>query len=711
MTIAHDSPPSSAVQRPRALIWLFAIILFGAVGMLLRFWFLRQPANSDDIQYFHIAMSFDGEAAAAFPDEVRHEGHTTLRIALLSIVRACIGLFGYSISTYYACVYLIALCSCVGILCFSWVVSDVRTAAIATLFWATSFVFLEADCRLVPDNLGTSVSLISLALLACAVQRRRGGLLSHDHVRPGWATVIAALCSGLLLWVAFSVRETFGIFLLAAGLAAMLSRWRRQLLPSMGLGFLLGSAFELYYFDQHYGDPWIRWKILLGYGERISAAAVFQGYTYWQLVCRYPKLLAETGSGEAVLHALGWLGVVAWAVRCRSEVHRIKLFALLLSYSLIAIGVVKLNPAIPLLREKLRYYVTAAPLFYIAAADLLVLMGDYAYRFHGRLKAGNEAAPGSLGIRLQRGVAVLGLCVIFIGALGLAVANAVAAGKDRDLVRNGNHSFLEAASEIRHHAGGSQDSRRLFSDFRTSRVLRLLLRENAGWQSAPLEGLVELRTSGYLVLNWKRLNANVERQLYHADWTHRFYRTIETRALLLRHRHYSDLSDVFLVSPRPIRRKIEDMTELASSGWSRLLPGKEYEYLGPVDEVSLSKGNLVYTGADKPWRHPKSSSLAKQHFVEVVFDARAEETSGFAAHLYCWTKSSGRLPKKLYIGRAYANPTPREVAFWTYMPEAVDAFRIVLRGLDDASVWIENVRFYLLEQHEDDVIHQTGGAW
>jgi len=221
-----------------------------------------------------------------------------------------------------------------------------------------------------------------------------------------------------------------------------------------------------------------------------------------------------------------------------------------------------------------------------------------------------------------------------------------------------------------------------------------------------------MRESGYLILNWKRLNGNLKYHFVHAYLAPRFCRTIESQALLFRHRLGAYLTDVFIVSKTPVRREIQDVTDALPSGWA-VTDRKTHAFrvLTDNEAILLDKQTLVATGRSLPWRRPDSGSLPGGHFVEVVLEAHAEKAARFTGTLYVWTSMHEKRASKLYLGRTYADEGWSQRAFWTYLPEKAFAFRLVLGGGDSEPVAIRNLKLFVLGKVPADVIQQKGGAW
>ena len=540
-TVLAQASRATSAGRAGESVWFLGALAILLLGMSLRIWLYRQPVNSDDAQYFWIAC---------VPEEITAIGgidHTGLRASLLLFVRCISAPWGYSITGFYAAVYTAAVLCGVSVLVFARVVAGRAVALVTLLLWATSFVFLEVDTRLVPDNIGLMFALFALALVFAAARLDDIGSPAQ-RAGPGWW--VGMFVCGLLLELSFSARATFAAFTVAAVVLLLWSRRRYRLLHWVVLGFAFGHALELVFIGQMVGDPLMRWKILFGYGDQVAEAKIFQGYTWSDLVLRYPGLL-RASPAELALYGLGLLGAVVWLVR-GGRTKRACFLLLVIAYSALAFSVTRLDPPVPLLREKLRYYATCAPLFYLAVAWLAVGIWPH-HRWGGRI--------------------VALICVAGVAALGYSNVRAVAA--DGAVVANGNDHLFRAARAIKEDVRTNGHPRLIINDFRTQRVLRMLLTERDGWRCIPLwdAGCTSASTTptiaraAYRLLSWRRLNANAQRHFLHGPLTHENYRNLETHRLLLRHRHGAFLTDVFHYPGKPLTRTMVEVTATLPDIW------------------------------------------------------------------------------------------------------------------------------------------------
>ncbi|MBF0626404.1 MAG: hypothetical protein HQL82_16570, partial [Magnetococcales bacterium] len=347
-------------------IFLGAALALLLAGLGLRLWMYQQPWNTDDLHYIQQALQASGPVA---------DTHS-MRWVLLGVIRFW-GLFiGYSLTTFYLAVYTLPVIAWGGILVFCRVAAGPVETLWVLFLWATSFVFIMTETRLMPDALGTGLALAGLAavLWAGGLGRSPVATVSRDGENRG-AVFPIALVGGLLLVAAYGARCSFASFSLAALALVPLApaARRRPLLLGLGSGLAAGLALELAWFWISSGNPLLRIETLLFYPEQVSDNKLFQGLTWLDLALRYFRLLYNTGSAEIFVFLLGWVGVVAWLV-AGGRRNQALLIIFLINFGVIAFSVVRVDPPVPLLRATERYYVTAAPLFFRAWPILLPLL-------------------------------------------------------------------------------------------------------------------------------------------------------------------------------------------------------------------------------------------------------------------------------------------------------------------------------------------------
>lgn len=684
---------------------LSAIIL---MGFLVRVWLYQQPVNSDDVQYFVDAGKC---LTSSFSEPLGdHISANALRVFFLASIGVYQYILGCSLSAYYAAIYGSAILSLLGVLSFSSAVSSRAVTALASLLWATSYVSILTDTRLLPDNFGTAMSLFALTALVRAggFKDGRNSAAEESGHRALLSNSFAAFIGGLLLWSAWSARATFAVFGLPALVIILISDNRWRLLAAFMSGLALGSAFEMLIVTFDHGDPLFRLKLLLGYGADRSSSRLFQGYTFGGLFARYPRILAQTGSAEIAVFGFGLLGALVWAVRWRNGLNLVKFTALAASYALIACAITRFDPPVPLLREKLRYYATAAPLFYLATAELMVM----AWNQLCPNPASREVEMGHSGWRRWGRSFVILLPSLAIASLGIFICckNILVTSRCASLARNGNDNFFAAVEAIRSHAKDDDGPKRIYNDFRTTRVLSILLPLPENWQLSDY--FLRSEGGGYLLVNWERLNRNVRRDYFDAAETYRFFGTIENMPLLLRHRHGNYLTDVFVVPKKSFHRDTIDITNRLPGRWTRWQSRETGARVLPnSDRFEVGQKGWVYSGTDAPWKPPSGSgTMPGDHFVEVIFDGRSPRVSGLAGYLYYW-REGDKLPQKQYLGRVYIDEEVRSVALWTYLAQDAKVFRVLFRVVSGAPVDVHVKRLLMLERTDDDTVMQKGGAW
>ncbi len=686
--------PDPPGQRRR---WLAAGLAVGVIGLLIRLWLFQQPINSDDVQYYSQAVNAPGldELASA-------RSPNSMRVVFLAVPALVHRVFDSAFYSFYVSVYLLAALSFASLFAFSWILAGPRVAVFTAAVWSTSFVSVSADTRLTPDNFGVSLAMIGLALIAWAGlpppspdgAPHRGGEPRRSTLAP---VIAAAAGGGFVLWLSIAARESFVVFGMVGLLFAVLSRRRWLVTTAVVGGLLVGFALECLYFSQVLGDPLIRWKAAANYGTSVASSGtggtgIYSGYDVTTLIVRYPRLLAEASTGELVLHFVGLAGFLAWVTQWRDPRRLALLAAGAGAFGMIAYGVASFDPIVPLMREKLRYYATAAPFFYLATA-WWVERALFRPTRHPRL------------VRwLQRPERV----AVAAGLAGLAlVLNFAETSGAPGFVRTGTDSLWVAASRIRDDADSSARPERLYTDLRTSRVGNILMSRSGSW-----EVIDERRRSapGYLLLDWNRLNANARSAFSAGERTHELYRLIEQHPLVFRHLRTVSPTDVLFVG-EPLQRPIVELPDTYPGDWSLHCPhAKTSRPLATTADgcPAGEKEVLIHSGGGAPWRFRPDSVLQGDRFIEVVFSGRSPGRARVRGYLQWWPPRSERGLRQP-MGQVSLGPESRTFALWTYLPQDADSYRVVLRGQPD--IVIESIHTYALGRDPQDRIDQEGGAW
>ncbi|MEO5364859.1 MAG: hypothetical protein H7831_00575 [Magnetococcus sp. WYHC-3] len=625
----------NAEVRPMTYWRWVALLALLALGV--RVWLFHQPVDSDDIGYFHHAM---GSEAGRVPP--RHED---LRLAFLGLIALWRPLLGPTLEAYYAALYFHALLSFLGLALFLRVFTTPGVALTVLGLWSVSHAALTTEVRLLPDVAGLALSLAGVALAA--------GRPMRGEARESPPAL--SLLAGGLLWAATSVRITFVAWAMTGVVVAGLSpRWRRQL-PGVVAGLILGGMLEWWLLWQIYGDPWIRIKVLLGYSGLDAAAALDSGYhpdgvaamgAYFfghhllDFLLRYPLLLYRTGSAELPLLLLGGLGGLWWVWQGVSAAERLqRLTLLVLPLGLVFFGVTGIDPLVAMLREMERYYYTALPPLYLAAAAFLV------------------RGWGARGWQRQLGAAAL---------LLLAGGNLQAAWHHPDSVRGGQDGALAAYGAIGQHAAQHPRARVFYGS--SVRVARLFLPETAGWRH--VRNPLTLPEAGYLLLDWRRIHHNVRQQgavqgrlgVFSAEAD----RFMDRHPVLLRRRYGLDLLDVLQVGEEPARRERVPLADPWTGGWPRtLLPGEE---------------GVVAAGT---WVFPQDHG-AKRLRLEVTAHGQGGDPPWVLAYLE--GRTGAGQPGRNYLGRAAVPRDGGTFVLWTDLPPGWVAERLRLLARDGTVV-------------------------
>lgn len=695
MTESRESKPAWH-RRARALFvrrrWLFAGLAVLMCWIAVRSWLYRSPAVSDDLQYFAEAH-VPGEPLRAARNAERpgRINHSNLRLVLLRGIGISVWIFGRNSTGYYGAAIAMGLLCLLSLCLFARVFSGAPSAIVTGLFAAVAYISIGVDTRLVPDNLGVGLALAGIALIGIAANKWELQLPERFRDRA-WVPLVVAGLGGLLLWSAFSARATFLAFLPAAALVAWLGgRWR--LLLALLAGFLLGQLLEILYFAWAMGDPWIRWKILLGYRSRVAVSRFSHDYDLVELILRYPRELWKHGAGDLLFFVVGSAGAILWCVRRRSA-DLVKLVTLLCAYGVIAFAITRIDPLVPFMRTKLRYYAAAAPLFYLAAADLICWVAAVRTSESERWKVyGRKTA------------AIAGTGVIAFASLHAA------AGRS-DFTRNGADGLFAAAGQIRRDAGDRRDNRWIYTDIRTARSFRVLFRKSDGWTLGNRISANKFPEPGYLLLNWRRINANVRRRYRHAKYTHLYYDTIDRYPLIFRHRHSSYFTDVFAVGPTAGSRSARDISDTLPGDWTVFRRSDRKADNPPTRApLAIGTGEVYYSGTGKVWTEPGPAALPAGHYVKVTFRAVASRPTGVKVEAVGWPEGA-RDRVRMYVGRVWADVEPRQYAVWTYIPRNLRSYRLLFGVWEkDRRAEVSEIRVELLDLFPGENPKQAGGAW
>ena len=701
-----NSPPTPPVSNKW---WLYAAAAIGCTGILIRIWLYQQPVNSDDIVYFTVAAQIHPEAALAQPATIEAPAQraevpsppaaysalnaNSLRLTVIAPPAVFSALFGSSLVAFYASVYAFALLTLAGIFAFAYVMGGARIAAIATLVWATSQAFITVDTRLLPDNIGIACALIGLAAIA-----RAGGIgWNRLPYAPGIRGGLLAFIGGFLLWASFSARASFFVFAALGFFLALLSQRRRYLAPIVVAGGLAGQLVELVFMAIHHRDPLIRWKLLLNYGSQISASgkntsSVYSGYTFLDLITRYPALLAKNSRAELLIHIVGLAGFMAWARNALSNPTSLAKFACAVAgFGFLAFGIVSVDPVVPIMREKLRYYVTVAPFFHLAFAEIIVLavFGDLS----GRFSAAWINRPA------RRYVAAGAASVVMLSSLW-------AISQSPKLAKNGNDALLTATRHLIEDTEASNRQKALVTDTRTSRLTTLLL-PGEEWHMRPsfdaLGPVPELTAGTYLLVNWVRLNQNIYYSYMASARAHNYYRMIENHSLAIRVQRNHDMVDVFYIDSQPIERNISTLDSHFPTAWRMKIARRRTQPL-VLGEGSLIPSNLVYSGSGNLTTKRAGSALPGERFLQILFEAATPAGTRrpvkVRASLFWWPAGEKRFIRQR-LGTVRVDSTPRHYALWTYLPRDVDSHRIVWQA---KGVRISDIKIRLLSRHPSDYV-------
>jgi len=678
--------------------WLIPLLIV-LVGLVLRLIFLQPPVNSDDVQYFitantHLQPSVEEQVNLSQLDSVveAYVNHSELRLTLNVLPLLFQSIFGYSVIAYYLVVFLGALITATGIYSFSRVVSGRLSANIALLLWAGSYVFLQVDTRFTPDNIGVGFSLIGLAWIMLALKINENSAYSNRRRKiVPWCLVVG----GVTVWLAWSTRATFAPVGLVGALAIYLySRNMRMLALYLG-GGLLGLTIESIVYLYKYGNPFVRLELLLGYGDSIAGAEVFQGYTVERMLDRYPRLFSGA-LGEQFILTVGIMGVGMWLLRPCERFNFIKLAAFFLISFPILFALASIDPLLPFMREKLRYSAVFVPFLYLAAADLVVQSVNVLTK--------NAVIKKFKFSRITLIMIIVLLPVCF---------NIFQVSESSKLFMNGNNALFRVASIIEKDQLETGSDKRVCVDFRTLRVTSLLLSPDEGWEACEFETMDDESKAAYIILNWRRLNANVKHGYVHGPIIFSHYDDITKYSLLMRHRRGAYITDVFKWHGKEVERKTVMLKKEKYTQWVELDPeSKETKLLDTSSGLKIEPGIMVSTGVDAPWRYEGELELQGKRLFKISVDANSEKDKKvpIMAYLYLWSNDSKK-PFKQYMGRAYVDEKERKFVFWTYLPaDTYKSYKVAFKNSGKYAINTENIEFRLLNILQSDVIKEVG-AW
>lgn len=705
----RDAEPDSLVaaasasgrERPASpregRVLVGALLLLVVTGMGLRLWLYRQPVNSDDVNYMTLSTGF-------FESSHRVE---SLRFALLFVPRLAVMAFDYSLTAFYSAVYSHALVGAVGIGAFAALFSGLRAAVVVVALWATSISFMETDTRLLPDNLGIGLGLLALAALGAASGLR--GV--RWQTPPGRITTIVAACGGFLAWASYSTRSSFAPVILVGVLIFVAARPQRHALWCAVSGLAAGFVVEFLWTWAAVGEPFARAQQLVSRGtpalsDPVREGSVYGGYTWSRILDRYPDIVAGAGGMELVVFVGGALGAVLWLVRARRRpADLVKLATLVGVFGVVAFAVTSFDPPVPLMREKLRYYTAGAPLFYLGFADLLLTVGSAVSLVSGRLAA-RVRRPSFHHSWLGRGLPwVSGPAATLVVVVGILLIRMPIVVDDPDAVRRGHDNMLTIVSEIKEDARQRGWETIIHSDGRSNKVWDLLLTD----QSWAVESLSRARPieSGYLVLNWHRLSANLRYGYNDADIAYEYDRTIEEHPLLLR--HGSGPIDVFLATESPLRRTRQNLTPRVAE-WTATASNGVRSSLDAADgKMHVLAGEWLYSGEGRLKQRADAGPVMGDRFIELVARVRAERTARLSVEFF-WHDASGALHRQP-MGDVFGQRGGSEIAAWTYLPDAAVDFRIAFRSRATMTVEVSDVSVLALGRHPLDEAEALAGAW
>ncbi|OSM01508.1 hypothetical protein [Magnetofaba australis] len=502
------------MSRAAQIGWIVLILIVGAG---LRIWLYQEPVNSDDVSYWQM-VNTPGPAETS---------HNSLRGIVRLVAEIPAHFTGYTLTGFYAAAALMAALGYFGLVLFTRVYAPAAALPWTLALWAGSYIFILTDTRLLPDNMGMGLALGALGALGYGAGIRSGQTGRDPECEC--TTRAMGILAGLLLWAALSARVTFVFYWFAVPFILWVAGRPWRLLLGLLLGLAIGGAAEALWLKWEYGDPLIRLKVVLGYGGDVASNVFFKQQTWASMLIRYPWMLRITGSAEVFWHLLGILGGLWWLWRWRGDpAARIKAAALAFAFGGIAFGVTRFDPPAPIMQEKVRYYATCAPLFYLAAVEGALALWALGWR------------------RLRQGVAAV--------AAILALFNLTVISQHRHLARNGADYYTASAAAIKRHQAEIGAPKNVIMAPSSARMAKLFLPQSEGWRHLKIDQQTD--APAYRIIDWRRIHYYARQPKFIHDPFYEWpLQTINNEAMVQRHVNHGRFTDVFWRDAQPLARK------------------------------------------------------------------------------------------------------------------------------------------------------------
>lgn len=350
--------------------FLILVLALGAL-ILLRL-FLRESEFVDDATYFEYSSQFlQGNFG-------RPTTANLCRLGFIGIVSLSQLIFGYSLYAYYVVPFLFGALLPVSIYLVSHCFFSRGAAFVAAVLAVCNPIFLEYGTILRIDVPGLVVYMLGLYLFICA----------FDTERTDLKRFMLGLLAGALFFLSMWIKE--GMLPLIAALPLLCTLLptkncgRGKILLAVVLGGLIGVSVELVLNGLLFDNPLHRVQSILGghvSGTReawVKLKLVDDSLSWWKLLSRYPYHFLSNYFGKTLILFTAVLGFLSFFVLRRSLVF----FGLLAiaGFLFVSLAVTSLDPLIPLLRTKDRYFSIAYyPLliFLVGTAEALLIAALY----------------------------------------------------------------------------------------------------------------------------------------------------------------------------------------------------------------------------------------------------------------------------------------------------------------------------------------------
>lgn len=222
----------------------FLVVLLFLSAIVIQLLFLKPPALSDQLDYFHFAE--------IFPDAPSSPSHRSLRLGLIIPAGIMIKIFNYSELAYYLMpVFSFAILTS-GSFLFSRALFGRFSAILTGLLILSQQNILFDSSHLLPDNSGTAFFIIASAITVYWVKYQR----KWDKTK----TRIILTVVGMLLGWAYLTRETVILLFPLIPLLFIIYKAPLKQFIYVVIGVLIIYGIEFSWGMYHFNDPFVRFE-------------------------------------------------------------------------------------------------------------------------------------------------------------------------------------------------------------------------------------------------------------------------------------------------------------------------------------------------------------------------------------------------------------------------------------------------------------------